>query len=294
MNAIKAGYRQRFASGNGDDPNFSSLSNTLQGSQFFNQSSFTPMGATNLEKVAIIGLDVTSAAGSLTFAGSGYLQTYGGDQNYAPLAGGQYSIPPIVPLNTSRLHEWQIQGTNSYVRLNVGGVEGHPDQMRVCWDIEAFGVSRATCTRHMRNNGAVVGADSINKTAGRSYDHVTNDDQTNPRRVHFCTQTYGELVNYVWETKKTYSYDVFQFNPPNLYRNRILFKEYVQGPNNPNVAGHAVTDVGSGQTKENLYNPRSTAIMTRRGNVVEAYSYSFGAPGGEQYNNEECSATENL
>jgi hypothetical protein len=96
------------------------------------------------------------------------------------------------------------------------------------------------------------------------------------------------------QVKTTRTFALFEFQPPRLSRNRSPFREFVQGRFEPSVAGLTVTDLGNGLMQEMLYDPRSNATITRRGHAVETFKYGFTAPGGQQFNGDECSATDGL
>jgi len=308
--ALKTGFTSRFASDEATDPNYTQLQTYILGTKLRHYSAFAPLGDLSSSNgiYSTVTLDVAAGGNDLTFVGSGTLEhriDEGQDSGYTQLSGAQYSIPEQVPLNTAMLNEWQIPGTSSHVRLNVGGVEGYPDQMRVCWDTEAFGISRTSCSRHLKATGQPVGADSINKVAGRTYTHVTNDDAASPRRVHQCVATVTQLVitpgatpgsspTYRNQVDKTYSMDLFTYSNQILYRNRETFKEFVQGPFDPNTAGYSVIDIGDGAIQESLFNPRSNTEIIRRGSAIESYRYSFGAPGGGYGTSELCSRSGGL
>jgi hypothetical protein len=309
VTALRTGFTSRFASDDATDLNYTQLQTYIVGTRLRHYSAFAPLGELRASGTySTVTLDVVGGDSDLTFVGTGTMEHQIPEtqtQGYSQLSGTQYSIPERVPLNTAMLNEWQIPGTSFYIRLNAGNVEGRPDQMRVCWDTEAFGISQASCSRHLKATGQPVGADSINRVAGRTYTHVTNDDAVTPRRVHQCVYTVTQLVTtpgatpgtpptYTNQVDKKYSVDLFTFSEQVLYRNRAKFKEFVQGPYDPDTAGYRVIDLGAGATQEFLYDPRSSTEVIRRGNAVESYRHGFGAPGGGYGTSDQCSRTGGL
>lgn len=176
-----------------------------------------------------------------------------------------------MPLNTPGLVDWTVPGTGYWVRFNVGGVTGRPEQFRACFDIFLPGLDRVSCTHHRRDDGTQVGADSIERITGVETVHETNDDAESPRRVLFCN--FKEFGRFVPPGTESFSYALFQFKHPYLYQNRSLIFELK--PSTPPTT-YVQPDLGGGLILEDIGTPRGSYTFTHRGNVVETWAQSFG------------------
>jgi hypothetical protein len=230
----------------------------------------TPFGGTNAlpRKETAMTLNAVVSPDALSFAGTGTIRFEGISRG---LQGSPYAIPAQVPLNTPGLVEWKVPGMDYWVRFNVGGVNGQPEQFRACFDIFLAGLDRVSCTHHKRDDGTPVGADSIERIAGIETVHETNDESESPRRVLFCS--FKEFGPSVPPGTESFSYSLFQFKHPYLYQNRSLILVLMPsaGPTT-----YVQTDLGGGLILEDVGTPRGSYTFTHRGNAVETWKQSFG------------------
>jgi hypothetical protein len=277
VNALRTSkYARSMTSATPADNFFSEAEIGFAGASFTHRSSFialeTPFGGTSKpplpRKQTDMTLNVAVSPDALSFAGTGSISFEGTPYS---LQGPQYAVPAQVPLNTPGLVEWKVPGTDYWVRFNVGGVTGQPEQFRACFDIFLGGLDRVSCTHHQREDGTPVGADAIERIAGVETVHETNDEAESPRRVLFCD--FKESGRLVPPGTESFSYSLFQFKHPYLYQNRSLI--LVLNPSG-GVTTYVQTDLGGGLIQEDVGPPRGTYTFTHRGNAIESWEQTFG------------------
>jgi hypothetical protein len=277
INALRTPrYTTRLSSDQANDPHFSEIEKEFSGGIFRHSSYFTLLETSSgaelprLERQPTsMTLNVAVAPDAFTFGGTGQIQF--NEQASYQLQGPQYSVPAQVPLNTAKLIEWQVPGTKHYVRFNVGGVTGFPEQFRACFDILLPGIDRVACTHHLRSDGSHVGADTIERRGGEEVVHETNDESESPRRIFYCQLVSEGRFS---ARRETYSYSMFQFKSPFLYQNRALSLKLESGYGG--AVQYTQTDVGGGLIEESVSNPRATTTFRRQGNALTTWRQNFG------------------
>ena len=229
-----------------------------------------------IELAATLGLD------TLTFDGTGRMVLDGFDPppRYAEvsLAGPQVSIPGTATFPTT-LGEWQVVGTSHFVRLIVGGIDGLPNWMRVCWQIQHPLALRLSCSRHLRETGALVGADTIHDI-GRTLEHRSNEESPNPRRLLPCTETRTSPPS-APTTRLTY-YRAFSFDDPYLVTNGTRRTRIAADSESSNTI-YTVEQLASGATRYTATAPSvgwyATSADVRNNAVERAFDVSSDGNG---------------
>ena len=277
MKALTGQWKESFTSGQADEVTFSSLTNVSFGSTINHTSTHQKFTDATMRNQIAIEMNAAVGPGVLTFSGVGKIAA-SERQSEAALAGGQYSIPGRVTLNTPMLHQWNVQGTSSWVRVNVGGLEGKPEQFRLCWDTNYAGYVRTSCTHHMRSDGTQTGADSNHQGVV----HFTNKEAASPRSILRCeyrttTRDYSPPGNNpAIQTYESY-YSMFEFEGLTLFKNRAKSIDFKPpGTDFGGAVGWEQKTLSDGRIENSYYTPRSRTAATRRSNVVEAYEHSFG------------------
>jgi len=267
IRALTTATKQHTASADPTDTTFSSLRTSYSGQTFFVSSSRTSFDAAWPENTLHLNLVAAVSPSVLTFNGSGSVYAYSGGS--VELVAGQYSLPANVPTNQT-LHEWKPQGGAGSVRLLVATLDEDIGLMRVCWRFDILGALRLTCTRNKISDGSFIGSDAIHDVGGIITSHATNPTAKSPRSVQHCSST---STNYGVADPPQYSYSLFEFSAPVLYRNRAVDVTLQSGDPFPSYWS---TDLGDGRIEESVGMFRSTTSFVRRGNVVESYERSGG------------------
>ncbi|MGE0800959.1 MAG: hypothetical protein AB7G13_32985 [Lautropia sp.] len=92
-------------------------------------------------------------------------------QGQYSVSGGQVAVPAAVPLDATLFQYTLPASPGSTVRFFVSTIQGKPNWMRVCWNIDAPGALRVVCSRNLQSTGVPVEVDAGHDVSGTILTH---------------------------------------------------------------------------------------------------------------------------